>query len=170
MIGHALALLALLPLALAPDALAPDALAPDALAGPPRGAPAGALVASVDSEVAARALATPEPTGRVRIDLQRGLDAIDWPREGVRGPVALHAVLARAESTAERDRSRASCTIRAVVRGADGALLAVVSGSARGEDRPGARASLEREVLLAAANQLTASVPEAVRRARGATR
>jgi hypothetical protein len=103
----------------------------------------------------------------LRADLEMALDAIDWKREGVSRPVEILAVLAEADSQAAGGRARASVTVRAVVREPGGALLAIVSGNARGEDRAEARADLERDVLHAAARRTSHSLPEAIRRARG---
>lgn len=139
----------------------------------PTDAPAGGRqvrIASCESRVAPRDLATQDPARVLRGDLQRAIDAIDWKREGVVRPVEVLAVLAEAESHAGKGRARASITVRAVVREPSGALIAIVTGNARGEDRAEARAALERDVLHAAAERASSSLPEAIRRARGGAR
>lgn len=162
MVGPALALLAAL-FTSAPATLpAADAGFAGAVAGPRQ-----VRIASCESRIAPRQLATRDPARALRADLEAALDAIDWKREGVHRPVEILAVLAEAESRADRGRARASVTVRAVVREPGGALIAVVSGNARGEDRAAARADLERDVLQAAAKQTSTSLPEAIRRARG---
>lgn len=135
----------------------------------PAGAPA-VRIASCESRVAPRELATRDPARVLRADLERAIGAIDWKREGVHRPVEVLAVLAEADSHAGKGRARASITVRAVVREPGGALIAVVTGNARGEDRAEAHAALERDVLHAAAERASASLPEAIRRARGEKR
>jgi hypothetical protein len=126
-----------------------------------------ARVASVETRAATGKLALRDPAKIVKSELEQALDGIDWRSEGITAPFEVLAVLAEAESTTTRDRAHARCTLRITVREPGGALLASISGSVRGEDRPEARASLEREILHAAAEKTSSSLPEAIRAARG---
>lgn len=157
MLGPTIALLAAL---LGPAAASASPV--DGVAGPKQ-----VRVASCESRVAPARLATVDPATVLRRDLERAIDAIDWQREGVHRPVEVMAVLAEADSRSGRGMTHASMTVRAVVREPNGKLLAIVSGAARGEDREGSRADLERDVLLVAAQKASSSLPEAIRRARG---
>jgi hypothetical protein len=140
--------------------------APEAVAG------AGCQVrlASVESRVAPRALETKDPATILRGDLERSFERIDCARERIDRSYDVMAELTYAESIGSKGRVRATVTVKAIVRDGSGSLLAVVQGKARGEDHTAARGSLEREILQAAAAQASASVPEAIRRARGASR
>ncbi len=149
------------------------------LAGPLAGPMAGGVdagpckvrVASVESRVAPRTLSTPDPARVLFGDFTRSLDLIDCQRERIDRNYEVMAELVSAESASGRDqRVRATVTVKAIVKDGSGALLAVVHGKAKGEDRSSARASLERELLQAAAAQASSSVPEAIRRARGSAR
>ena len=126
-----------------------------------------ARIASVESRAPASKLALRDPARVVRSELEQALDGIDWRKEGIVAPFEVLAVLSEAESSATRDRAQARCTLRITVREPSGALLASVSGSVRGEDRADARAALELEVLHAAAEKTSSSLPEAIRAARG---
>jgi hypothetical protein len=126
-----------------------------------------ARFASVESRAPASKLVLRDPAQVVKGELERALDGIDWRKEGITAPFEVLAVLSEAESSATRDRAHARCTLRITVREPSGALLASVSGTVRGEDRPDARVSLEREVLHAAAEKTSSSLPEAIRAARG---
>ncbi len=125
-------------------------------------------VSSALSRVAPRALEMLNPERVLRGDLETSLGRIDCSREKIDRNYDIMAEIVAAESVKGRDSVKSSVTVKAIVRDGSGAMLAVVHGKARGEDRPGARAALERDLLKAAASQASASVPEAIRRARGA--
>lgn len=125
-------------------------------------------VASALSRVAPRAMEMQNPERVMRGDLEALFGRIDCSREKMDRNYDVMAELVSAESVKGRDSVKSSVTIKAIVRDGSGAMLAVVQGKARGEDRPNARASLERDLMKAAAAEASASVPEAIRRARGA--
>lgn len=125
-------------------------------------------VASALSRVAPRALEVKNPERVMRSDFETSFGRIDCSRERIDRNYEVMAELVAAESVKGRDNVKTSVTVKAIVRDGSGAMLAVVQGKARGEDRNAARASLERDLLKAAANEAAASVPEAIRRARGA--
>jgi hypothetical protein len=124
-------------------------------------------VASALSRVAPRALEMKNPERVLRGDFETSLGRIDCSREKIDHTYDVMAELVAAESVNGRDRVTSSVTVKAIVRDGSGAMLAVVQGKARGEDRSNARASLERDLLKAAADEASRSVPEAIRRARG---
>jgi len=124
-------------------------------------------VASALSRVAPRAMELQNPERVMRGDLEAQFGRIDCSREKIDRTYDVMAELVSAESVNGRDSVKSSVTIKAIVRDGSGAMLAVVQGKARGEDRPNARASLERDLMKAAAAEASASVPEAIRRARG---
>ncbi len=125
-------------------------------------------LSSALSRVAPRALEVKNPERVLRGDFETNLGRIDCSRERIDRNYDVMAEIVSAESVKGRDSVKSSVTVKAIVRDGSGAMLAVVQGKARGEDRPNARASLERDLLKAAANEAASSVPEAIRRARGA--
>lgn len=127
-------------------------------------------LASAMSRVAPRNLELKNPERVLRGDFETGLGRIDCSREKIDRVYDVMAELTSAESVKGRDSVKSSVTIKAIVRDGSGAMLAVVQGKARGEDHPGSQASLERDLMKAAAAEAAASVPEAIRRARGAAR
>lgn len=137
------------------------------LASPTAKAKHAALV-SVESRVAAKKLEIVDPKAVVRSDLERELARIDWKKEGVAQPFELSAVLASAESSADKKGTTASCVIEVVLREPNGKILGTVRGRASGEESKGSRETLERGVLDAAAKNASSAIPEAVRRSRDA--
>lgn len=127
-----------------------------------------AALTSVESRVAAKKLVIRDPKSIVRSDLERELARIDWSREGVKAPFELSAVLAQAESSADKKGATASCVIEVVLREPNGKLLGTVRGRASGEEAKGTREALERGVLDAAAKTASSAIPQAVRRSRDA--
>lgn len=125
-------------------------------------------LSSALSRVAPRALEVKNPERVLRGDFETNLGRIDCSRERIDRSYDVMAEIVSADTVKGRDSVKSSVTVKAIVRDGSGAMLAVVQGKARGEDRPNARASLERDLLRAAADQASASVPEAIRRARGA--
>lgn len=125
-------------------------------------------IASVESRVDGKKLKMGDPKPALRAELEDALSGLDWKREAVGAPFEVLAVLADAESTTTRDGAQVRCVVQVVIREPSGALLGTVSGSARGQDKGPVRASLEREVLEAAAESASAAIPEAVRRSRRA--
>lgn len=134
----------------------------------PMGKASHARIASVESRVEAKKLATRDPRAVLRADLERELAAIDWKSAGVKAPFEILAVLADAESSAGKEGAQASCTVQVVLREPGGALLGIVNGRASGHDAGGGRASLELDVLEAAARRASLAIPEAVRVSRKA--
>jgi hypothetical protein len=105
-----------------------------------------AALTSVESRVASKKLAIVDPKAVVRSDLERELALIDWKQEGVKAPFELSAVLAAAESTADKKGATASCVIEVVLREPNGKILGTVRGRASGEEAKGSREALERGV------------------------
>jgi hypothetical protein len=101
----------------------------------------------------------------LRRDAQTELAAIDWSKRGVRRKVSVSASLVRLDSVQERGLLRADATVSATLRDArTGALLAILEGRARAEDRPVAAAGAERDALAAAVRGAITAIPEAIRR------
>ena len=108
-----------------------------------------------------------EPTGEIDdatlramvVDAVGSLDAVALPR----GRSAVLSVsLVRLDAHA--DPLEVTCIVSATLRDRQrGAVFAVLQGSARGQDEPRRRRSLERAILRAAMGSAISRVPEAMR-------
>jgi hypothetical protein len=96
-------------------------------------------------------------------DAVKSLDEAHLPR-GTH--VVLSVSVVRLESHAS-DSAEVSCVVSATLRDrARGTVLAVIEGTARGQDAPTRLRTLEQAILHAALRSAVARVPEAVRRKR----
>ena len=97
----------------------------------------------------------------LRAIVEEAVGAIDASRLPRGRAVVLSVSLVRLESRAEP--LEVSCLVSATLRDRRGAVFAVLQGSARGQDQPHRRLSLQRAIVRAAVTSALARVPEAMR-------
>jgi hypothetical protein len=95
----------------------------------------------------------------LRAMVEEAVGAIDSSRLPRGRGAVLSVSLVRLESRSEQ----VSCLVSATLRDRRGAVFAVLEGSARGQDEPQRRRSLQRAILRAAVTSALARVPEAMR-------
>jgi hypothetical protein len=97
----------------------------------------------------------------LRAIVEEAVGAIDSSRLPRGRAAVLSVSIVRLESRSEP--LEVSCLVSATLRDRRGAVFAVLQGSARGQDEPQRRRSLQRAILRAAVTSALARVPEAMR-------
>ena len=99
-----------------------------------------------------------------RSAVEHELSSIDLSRIKPTDRYVLSLSLVRMETSADRERARATCVVSATLtRRRGGALHAIINGRARAEDTPAEVRSLELSAMRAAVRSAMIRVPEALR-------
>lgn len=103
----------------------------------------------------------------LRRDVERQLARIDWHKSGIDRRYLVSAAVTRLDSSSERNRATARCTVSTTIRDADsGSVLAIIQGRALAEDDPGAELDAERGALTGAAAGAVRAIPDAILKSR----